>query len=145
MIELMLGSGGKMNAYFAAADKETVIGAYISPKQLVSAVKAIRDNKPQLIDEVGLAKTAAMLPAGAQWVGFLSPRGGAAFVSRMVKALAPPGAPEIPELPDTPPIGLGVALSPSGLDAHLAVPAAVLETVSETIRKATAKGAKPDA
>ena len=147
MLELMLGSGGKMNAYFAAADKETVIGAYISPKQLVSAVKAIRDNKPQLIDEDGVAKTAAMLPAGAQWVGFLSPRGGAAFVSRTLKAVAPPGAsvPEIPELPDTPPIGLGVALSPSGLDAHLAVPAAVLEAVSEVIRKARAQGAKPDA
>lgn len=145
MLELMLGGGGKMDVYFAAADKETVIGAYISPQQLVSAVKAMREKKPPLIEDADVAKTAAMLPADAQWVGFLSPRGGAAFVSRMVKTLAPPGASEIPELPQTPPIGLGVKLSPSGLDTHLAVPAAVLETISETIRTATQKAGKPQA
>jgi hypothetical protein len=118
-----------------------VLAAYVTPQQLTPAVKAIREGKPQLSDEAGVAQTAAMLPAGAQWVGFLSPRGGAAFVARLIKAVAPPGAPEIPEVPETPPVGFSVKLSPVGLDTDLAVPAAVLEKVSETIRKAVAKQA----
>ena len=70
MMELMFGGGGKMNVYLAVADEHTVIGAYVTPQQLAPAVKAIREGKPQLSDEAGVAKTAAMLPAGAQWVGF---------------------------------------------------------------------------
>ena len=148
MMELMFGSGGKMNVYMAVADEHTVIGAYVTPQQLVPAVKAIQEGKPQLINEAGVAKTAAMLPAGAQWVGFLSPRGGAAFVSRMMKTVTPPGAqgvPEIPEFPETAPIGFGAKLSPAGLDTDLAVPTDVLEKASETIRKAIAERHKPEA
>jgi hypothetical protein len=148
MLELMLGSAGTMDIYMAAADQRTVIGAYVSPKQLTPAVKAIQEGKPLLTDEAGVAKTAAMLPPGAQWVGFLSPRGGALFVARIVKAIAPPGAPgvpTIPEFPETPPIGFGVQLSPSGLDTDLAIPAAVLEAISATVRKAIADRGKPEA
>lgn len=147
MMDLMFGGGGKMNIFMAAADEHTVIGAYVTPQQLAPAVKAIREGKPQLMDEAGVAKTAAMLPQGAQWLGILSPRGAAAFVSRMVKTVTPPGAqvPEIPEFPETSPIGFGVQLSPAGLDTHLAVPADVLEKASETIRKAIAEQKKPEA
>jgi len=147
MMDLMFGGSGKMNIYMAAADEHTVIGAYVTPQQLPPAVKAIREGKPQLMDEAGVAKTAAMLPQGAQWLGFLSPRGAAAFVSRMVKTVTPPGAqvPGIPEFPETSPIGFGVQLSPAGLDTHLAVPADVLEKASETIRKAIAEQKKPEA
>ncbi len=148
MLELMLGSGGKMDIYMAAADQQTVVGAYVSPKQLTPAVKAIQEGKPLLTDEAGVAQTAAMLPPGAQWVGLLSPRGAAAFVGRMVKAIVPPGAqgvPTIPEFPETPPIGFGVQLSPSGLDTDLAIPAAVLEAISQTVRKAIAERGKPEA
>jgi len=147
MLQLMLGSSGKLDIYLAAADQQTVIGAYVSPKQLTPAVKAIQEGKPQLIDEAGVAQTVAMLPPGAQWLGFLSPRGAAQFVARLTKVVAPPGVPvpEIPEFPETPPIGFGVQLSPAGLDTDLAVPASVLEAVSQTIRQAIAERAKPEA
>lgn len=150
MMELMFGGGAMMNTYFAAADQTTVVGAYVSPEQLVTAVQAIREGKPPLADEAGVAQTLAMLPPGAQWVGLVSPRGGAAFVSRMMKSLKIVGAPgpgpeAIPELPETPPIGLGVLLSPSGLDTDLAIPAAVLEAVSEAVRKAMAERGQPEA
>ncbi len=148
MLELMLGSGGKMDVYLAAADQQTVIGAYVTPKQLTPAVKAIQEGKPQLADEAGVAQTVAMLPKGAQWLGFLSPRGAAAFVSRLVTTVTPPGVPvpNIPEFPETAPIGFGVQLSTSGLDTDLVVPAAVLEAVSQTVRKAIAEQrGKPEA
>ena len=102
MMELMFGSGGKMAVYMAVADQQTVVGAYVSPKQLTPAVKAIQEGKSLLTDEAGVAKTAAMLPPGAQWVGLLSPRGGAAFVARMMKAIAPAGAQGVPEIPEFP-------------------------------------------
>jgi len=150
MMELMFGGGDMMSTYFAAADQTTVVGAYVSPDQLVTAVQAIREGKPPLADEAGVAQTLAMLPPGAQWVGLVSPRGGAAFVARMMKSLKIVGAPgpgpeAIPELPETPPIGLGVLLSPSGLDTDLAIPAAVLEAVSEAVRKAMAERGQPEA
>ncbi len=148
MMELMFGSGGKMNVYMAAADEHTVIGVYITPQQLGPAVKAIRDGKPQLADHAAVAKTAAMLPVGAQWQGFVSPRGAAAYVSRFLKTVAPPGGsgvPELPEIPETPPIGFGVRLSTDGLDMDVVLPAAVLEKGSEAVRKAMADRKKPAA
>jgi len=38
-----------------------------------------------------------------------------------------------------------VLLSPSGLDTDLAIPAAVLEAVSEAVRKAMAERGQPEA
>jgi len=147
MMKLMFGGDGKMSTYFAVADQTTVVGTYVSSSQLVASVRAIREGKPTLTDDAGVAQTLAMLPRGAQWVGLASPRGGAAFVSRMLKTVAPPeaGLPTIPEFPETPPVGFGVLLSPSGLDTDLAIPAAVLEAVSETVRKALVERGKPDA
>jgi hypothetical protein len=67
----------------------------------------------------------------------------------MMKAVQPAGAPgvvpEIPEFPETPPVGFGALLSPSGLDTDLVIPAAVLEAVSEVVRQAIAERSKPQA
>lgn len=149
MMELMFGAGGKMNSYFAAADQTTIVAAYVSPDQLVAAVRALRSGDPRLADEATVAQTLAMLPPGAQWVGLVRPRGGVEFVSRMMKAVQPAGAPgvvpEIPEFPETPPVGFGALLSPSGLDTDLVIPAAVLEAVSEVVRQAIAERSKPQA
>jgi hypothetical protein len=145
VMELMFGSSS-MNTYIAAADPTTVVAAYVSPTQLVNAVQAIREGKPPLTDEAGVAQTLAMLPPDAQWLGLVSPRGGAAFMSRMFLAVAPPGTPgvpEIPQFPETPPIGIGMVLSPSGLDTVVAIPATVLETVSEMVQKAIAQPSEP--
>ncbi len=140
-MESMFGSSS-INMYLAAADQSTVIAAYVSPAQLVEAVQAIREGKPSLIDDAGVAQTVAMLPPDAQWLGLFSPRGWAAFMSRMFETIAPPGAPgipEIPEFPETPPVGLGVLLTPSGLDTVLAVPAAVIDAASEMVQEAIAE------
>ena len=145
MMEAMFG-GSHVTAYFATADQTTVVASYVSPAPLVSAVRAIRTGQPPLVDEAGVAQTLAMLPPGAQWVGLISPRGTAAFVSRTMAAVVPPGTaeiPEIPEFPETPPVGFSVLLSPAGLDTALAIPAAVLEAFSEVVRKAIAEQSKP--
>ena len=147
MMELMFGSGGKMDVYMTVADQQTVVGAYVSPKQLAPAVKAIQEGKPLLSDDAGVAKTAAMLPPGAQWLGLEPARRGrvcsADDESRLFRRAQ--GVPEIPEFPETPPVGFGVQLSPSGLDTDLAIPAAVLEAISQTVRKAMAERGKPEA
>jgi hypothetical protein len=141
LMERMFG-GSSMNMYLAAADRTTVVAAYVSSAQLITAVKAIREGKPPLAEEARIAQTMAMLPPGAQWVGLFSLRGGAAFLSRLLETVAPPdapGVPAIPQFPETPPIGIGVLLSPSGLDTVLAIPAPVLEAVSDAVRKAVAQ------
>lgn len=144
LMELMFGSS--MNIYLAAADQTTVVAAYVSPAQLVEAVQAIREGKPSLTDEVGVAQTVAMLPPDAQWLGLVNPRGGAEFLARIFEVVAPPGTPgvpEIPEFPETPPVGFGVLLSASGMDTVLVVPASVLEAVSEMVQKTMAEQGGP--
>lgn len=148
MMELMFGAGEMISTYFAVADPTTVLAAYVSPDELVRGVQAIRAGQPPLADEAGAAQTLAMLPPGAQWVGLVSPRGGVAFVARMLKVIQAAGAPgpgpeAIPEFPETPPVGIGVLLSPSGLDTDLVIPAAVLEAVSELVRQAIAERGQP--
>ena len=48
----------------------------------------------------------------------------------------------LPEFPQTPPVGVGVKFSVTGLEKRLVIPAAVLDTVGAFIRKIdAAKGA----
>jgi hypothetical protein len=143
MMELMVGSGGKLDAYMTSADEETILGTYVSKERLVETVKSFREGKPQLADDPLVAKTAAMLPKGAHGVLFWSPKGTLAFVSQAVGAIAPEAAGQIPEFPETPPLGLAVMLAAGSIDTDFVVPAEVMESVAELVRKAVASRKPP--
>jgi len=141
MMEAMFGPGGKLTAWAVPADEHTVVIGYVSKEPLQQAIRAIQRGKPGLAGDPDVAKTAALLPAGAPWVGLWSPRGTIEFGKQMIPAFAPPGKKvdlKIPEFPKTPPIGMAVTTAQNELQGHIVVPAEVLQGIGQYAAKVKA-------
>lgn len=129
MIETMIGAGGKLDMYAAAADDTTVILTYVSKDRLVQTLKAFKAGDAQLCEDANVAKTAEMLLPGAQWTGFWSPEGTLKFAATIVATVAPNAPVEIPEFPSPVPVGFAVKMSPGLVDTDMVIPADVLEAI----------------
>ena len=127
----MFGSEGKIHMYVAKADDETVVTAY-SKEQLVRGVEHVRSGGKGLEDDADIAKTAAQLPAGAQWVAYVSPQGLVQWISVFVGAMFG-GQMQLPPFPATEPIGLAAKVSQTGLDAELVLPDSVVAGIGQYI------------
>jgi hypothetical protein len=142
MMEAMFGPGGKIDVWVVPADEHTVVIGYVTKEPLLQAIRAIKRGKPGLAGEAGVAKTVALLPAGAPWVGVWSPQGTIAFVKQVIPAVVPPGAKKpdikIPEFPKTPPIGIAVTTAPNELQACMVVPVEVLQGIGQYAAKVKA-------
>ena len=55
------------------------------------AIAALKQPAEGLAADADVVKTAAMLPAGAQWVGYVSPSGAVAFVKWIIDTMTPEG------------------------------------------------------
>jgi len=131
LMKKLFGPGGEIAVFFAAADDHTIVASYTGKKLLQQSLEAVKGTSPGLAGDPGLAKTAAMLPSGAQWVGYISPKGTIDFVKRVIPLFAPEGkaASDLPEFPPTPPIGFAVKTTPDGVRSHTVVPAEVWKAV----------------
>jgi hypothetical protein len=141
MMQAWFGPNYKMTTYLAAANETTVVeGLGTTPQKVGEVIEMVRSAKPGLAADKDVAATAALLPAGAQWVAYFSPRGCVGIVRRMMQAemaATPPGAPlfmpQLPPFPQTPPVGLAVKAASSGLEASIVVPAAIPKAIGEYI------------
>ena len=150
MMELYFGPGGKVVAWVVPADEQHVVLGYVSKKPLQRAMEAIRQGKPGLAGDAGVAKTAALLPSGARAVVYISPAETIKFIQRMAPAIAPPGAKwnlKLPEFPKTPPLGFAVTTAANEVQTCLVVPAEVLQAIGpytgqiQAMRMSAAPGA----
>ena len=139
IMEILLGKGDKMNVYMAAADKNTVLGSYVSKQHLVEALTSFGRGDDQLSDVPNVASTLGKLDQDAQIIGLWSPQGTLAFASRFVSAINPQAAASIPQLSDTSPLGFSVKLSSVGLDTDTVIPADVLKTITGLIQQIMAQ------
>jgi hypothetical protein len=144
MMEAMFGKDGKLNAYLTAVDKQTVALAY-DEDGLKNAVTGIHEGQPGLAANEQVAKTAALLPAGAQWVGFLSVGGYFEMTKKaMNAAFGGAGVPgvfpiQIPAFPASVPIGASVQLGPATLEGHIVVPMALMESIRDFVQQMQAQ------
>jgi len=129
MMERMVGPGGKTMIYIAAADDQTIVYAYTSKDELRRCLEAVRNPKASLSADPGVAKTDALLPDGALWVGYWSPSGTVAFTRRMMSMFdrAAEEGFKLPDFPETPPIGFAAKLASGELQTDMVVPSSVLE------------------
>ena len=70
-------------------DDQTLVGAYVSKDLLKKAIAAARNPPASLGADAGIAKTAALLPQGSQWVGYINPKGVVDFGVRIAKMVMP--------------------------------------------------------
>jgi hypothetical protein len=78
-----------------------------------------------------------MLPANAPAVIYVSPQGTVEFFKRMMPVLLPPNVPlnfNIPDFPQTSPLGISMKAAPNEVQATLVVPADVLKGIGQYIR-----------
>ncbi|HWY85525.1 MAG TPA: hypothetical protein VNX28_02310 [Gemmataceae bacterium] len=144
MMEVYFGPGGKMVVSTVAVDKNTLLLRYTPAAELKEFIKTFKEKPAALANKRDIAQTAKLLPEGSQWVFFISPHGTVTFVHRIMSAMMaqPAGAMRVLEFPQTPPIGVGVKMSATGVEKRLVIPAAVLDAIGPFIRQIhDAKGA----
>jgi hypothetical protein len=128
---MMFGKGGKMNVSMAAADANTVLMRYAPAAEIKDALEAYKKNAAGLAADPDVAKVTAQLPANAQWGIYVSPQGLLTLVGRVAGMFGQ----QLPPFAKTPPVGVAVKLSDSGLEAQLAIPASVLDGIGKFVKK----------
>ena len=124
-----MGKGGKVTAYMAAVDANTVVMSY-SEEGFAEALEAAKNRSQSLATQEDVAATMKLLPKESQWVAFISPKGTVEFMKVIVQAVAPGGPGQLPPFPETPPVGFGMKMTPQGLDTSLVVPKETLGGIS---------------
>jgi hypothetical protein len=133
LIELLAGEGGKMTVTMAAVDAKTIVYRYSGADGLKEFMQVYKAKKAALAADTDVAKTTALLPAGAQWAWYVSPQGTLDVAGRLAGAVGVPLA--LPPFPKTPPVALAFKLSAAGLEGQLAIPAGVFEGIGDLTRK----------
>ncbi len=140
LVEVMVGPGGKMTATLVPVDESTVLIVYRGSAEAKALVKAFKKDGGTEAPP-GVAKVAALLPRGAQWVGYLSPKGAMDLVRQGAAAVGQ--GQNVPPFPEAPPIGLAVKGSATGKESHLVVPAETIRAIGKLIMDLTPR--RPDA
>ena len=125
MLSTMFGPGGKLTAYFGPVDATTVVFAY-SEEAFKRAVELQRSGADGLATDPGIAQTARLLPADAQWVAYWSPHATIEFISTFMAATPVGQQFKLPPFPKTQPVGFAMQARET-LTTDLVVPASVME------------------
>ncbi len=134
-MERMYGPGGKITAWVAPCTEHTVVFSYASQESVRQAIAAIKQRKPDLAADVGVAKVAALLPPGAAWSFYCSPKGLFDFVKQTLAAAPPPASSvKIPEFGSTPPIALALTSGADEVETQAIVPAEVVTEIGRLVR-----------
>jgi len=132
MFGKLFGGDGEMHAYLTVADGKTVVTAY-SKELLTHAVAHVRAKKAGLETDESIAKTAVLLPEGAQWAAYLNPQGLVQWIDAFVKALPGELGIKIPPFPASDPIGFGAKVAPTGVDAEMVLPESVVAGIGQYV------------
>ncbi len=129
--------GGKMKILLVAVDKHNVAINFTGrAPTIMRAIAAMKKPSDSLASDAEIAKTAALLPAGAQWVGYFNPSGAVAFAKSFIDAMIGEtgfNKPNIPDFPASLPIGIAAKATPGQLQVETVVPSSVLDAVGKYV------------
>jgi hypothetical protein len=128
-----------------AVDKQTLLIRYTSPSGIKTFLKDYQDKTDRLAQDQGVAQTVSLLPAGAQTIALVSPAGVVELVNRFAVLIPQAGGFQLPPFRPVPPIGFGLKLSGTGLEARVTIPATTLEGIGTFVRQLRPPGAVPGA
>jgi hypothetical protein len=133
IMKLIAGPDQQLTIYIAPTDEHHVLMVYTSRERMKSALEFYRSQRPGLSAQPGVSKVATGLPAGSQFVAFVSLDGAAEIGRRFAAMLPQAGLVQIPELPASPPLGVAVKISGSGVEGHLLITADTLRAVGHVV------------
>lgn len=136
MMERIYGPGGKIVAWVVPCNDRSVVLSYMGQEPLRRMIAAIQEGKAGLAGDAGVAKVTALLPPGATWSGYCSPKGLFDFLSRTIAAAAPHArGVKIPEFAPTPPLAIALIPGHDEVEIQLIVPAEVVKAVGGLINR----------
>jgi hypothetical protein len=100
-------------------------------------IASMKEKSAGMTGDADVSKTASLLPSDAQAVTYVSPQGTIQFVKRMMTTLLPPGMAErmnIPDFPQSPPLGFAVKVAPNEVQTTLAAPVEVLKAIGQYVQ-----------
>ncbi len=143
VMKMFVGPSGKMKAYLWPTDANTVALAYITPDNIKLAIDAAKNPTKSLASDVDISQTVSVMPRGAQWTGYISPRGMFDFVIAIMAKAGPNGGMQPPRFPQTPPVGFAVEATTSRLDLSIVVPSSTLKGFGEYVQSMTNRMLQP--
>ena len=144
MMQTMVGADGKLSAFIVPIDDTTVAISYVNHDNIARIKAACQNPQASLAADADIAQTAKLLPQGAQWVGYLSPKGFMGVVGTFMSAALPAGGGlTLPEFPQTAPIGFAAEHSSKGLDVQIVVPGAALKRMGAYVKQISGQKAAP--
>ncbi len=129
--EKNFGASDKVHVYLAAVDDKTAVLAYVGVDNLKRAIAAAKAPGANLAADPQIAETAALLPKGGQWLGYLHPQTILTWAQPSPLAAAGPA-----QLPAAPPVGIAAKISAAGLNIDIAAPAATLQAIGQLVAQA---------
>jgi len=99
---------------------------------LRQTIATIKESKPGLTSDEGIAKVSKLLPRDSLCRVYISPSGLLGFVKQIVTTAMPQGAGanlHIPELGATPPVAVGVRGGENEIESQMLVPPELLEEI----------------
>lgn len=138
LMKAMFGPDGKMRIYAVAVDAERVVVG-IAPQERVAKAAAFALNGSSGLDSrPSVATTTKLLDAKAPLTLLLSPQGIAAWATRAVELFYAPfgmGTPEVPQFPESPPVGLSVNVVDNQFQAEMVWPVETLKELAVYVGK----------
>jgi hypothetical protein len=138
IIDSLLGEDGQLRIYLVPANGRTVVFGIDTAEDIAAGVESVAAGETRLSDSASVQQTLKLIDPSATWTGVMSPKGCVEWVLRVYNKLLAqlgPGAPELPEYPDTPPVGFGLSLSKDRITAELVWPVETLEGLAAYIKK----------
>jgi hypothetical protein len=133
IMQHMYGASGQLKIHLASADAHTILMSYTSLERLKASLDFYKSRRPGLSGDAGVAKVAAAMPAGSQFVAYISLSGVAEVVRQFTTAFAGGRASAIPDFPNCPPIGIAAQIAPLRIEGHLIITAETLRTIGDTV------------
>lgn len=131
-----------MTLYLGAVDEHTVLMSYVSPDLLLKVWDSARP-VGDLSDEPNLIQTRNRLPDDPVMVGFWSLEGTMEFAERVMGMMPATNGIPVPQLRESPPVGLAVRGQDEKIEFHMLVPIEAMEAVGESVSALMNRGNQP--
>ena len=140
-----LGPGNKHVAWIVPFDEHTVVIGYFNKDYLRRTIESMKQHTPGLAADPDVAKTVALLPAGANWVAYYSPAGLLPFIRRLPNSdpAAATLLARLPAFPPSPPLGFALTTGAHELSTHTAIPAELLPAARQYVDQLKSRGLFP--
>jgi hypothetical protein len=140
MMKAMFGEDGVLRIYLVAAEKQKIVMAMSDEPGVAAAVAASLQADQGLAASNLTKKAVKLLDPQAPWLALVSPKGCVAWFTRLYKLILANFAggvqgPDIPEFPETPPVGMSLNLGDGRVSGEMAWSVETLEGLARYIKK----------